>query len=431
MKIHRRVCTIAGGTIFRQIGSLGILLGIACTFLLLLPTYSQDEMGVIHGKLTDQQLNEPIANHPVTLNIHKAENVTKKGTESDENGIYRFEDLPIDVETHYTLSTIYDNIEHIEKDLVLNSFVPSLTIDMNIGGKTDDPSQIRKKSHTFVIGFPPEGHPPDGAVLIIEAFNIDNLGDLSFEMNYQNDDVGFYAVLPEGIEDIRPHAPEDLMLHSSSRHVIFPKPLPPGSTEVGFQYITHVHENKLDLSQRISFPTDQISLLIQEGINLVPISKQFTRAKSEPIHNLVYGVYIAKPTSGYLPGDKVDLRMGIPGQESSGQKPNMGQMVFIAVASALTGGFLVAAIFMLRGARRPSSGSEESENIGRNAGWLRKLNNADITHAKTARLEFITLLDDMHEKQNISERVYNRLRREQTEYLTEILNQHTERGLDK
>ena len=64
------------------------------------------------------------------------------------------------------------------------------------------------------------------------------------------------------------------------------------------------------------------------------------------------------------------------------------------------------------------------------SGWLRKLSDADLEHARTTRLEFITLLDKAHEKQEISERVYNRLRKEQTERLTEIINQRQERGLD-
>ena len=57
------------------------------------------------------------------------------------------------------------------------------------------------------------------------------------------------------------------------------------------------------------------------------------------------------------------------------------------------------------------------------AGWLRKLNPDDLEHTRVARLEFITHLDDKYERQEISERVYKRLRREQTERLTTLLDQ--------
>ena len=55
--------------------------------------------------------------------------------------------------------------------------------------------------------------------------------------------------------------------------------------------------------------------------------------------------------------------------------------------------------------------------------WLRKLNGKDLEQAKTARLELISHLDAIHEKQQISEKVYNRLRKEQTEKLSTVLKQ--------
>lgn len=403
---------------------IGVLLTIVSTFLLIFPIYSQDEMGVVHGKLIDRQLNAPIANQTITLSIHKGEDITQQDTTTDEEGVYRFEGLSIDATTHYTITTTYNEIEQIEKNIMLSTFVPTVTVDMNIGGKTDDSSKIRIKSYTLVIGPPPEGHPPDGAISIIEAFDVENRNELHFQMEHGNKEVGFYTTLPRDFEAFHPHAPADLVLDPNTNNIILPKSIPPGPTQVGFTYISHVHDNKVDLSRHVPFQTDQVSLLVVEGINLVPQSKHFLRAKSEPIHNRVYNVYRTKPNTNFLEGNKIDLRLGIP-------KESIGQLVFIAIASALTGGFLVAAIFMLRSTRRSSSGSDGSETLQHEVGWLRKLNNDDIEHARTARLEFITILDELHEKELISERIYNRFRREQTDLLTEILDQRTERGLDK
>ena len=64
------------------------------------------------------------------------------------------------------------------------------------------------------------------------------------------------------------------------------------------------------------------------------------------------------------------------------------------------------------------------------SGWLRKLNDTDLENTRNTRLELITMLDALHEKEDISERVYNRLRKEQTDRLSEILNQRKERGID-
>lgn len=402
---------------------ISVLLAIVTTFLLMSPIYSQVEMGVIHGKLIDRQLNTPIANQPITLSIHKGEDITQQDTTTDGEGVYRFEGLSIDATTHYTIATTYNEVEQIEKNIMLSTFVPTVTVDMNIGGKTDDSSKIRIKLYTLVIGPPPEGHPPDGGISIIEAFDVENRDELHFQMEHGNKEVGFYATLPRDFEAFHPHAPADLVLDPDTNHIILPKSIPPGPTQVGFTYVSHVHNNKVDLSRRVPFQIDQVSVLVVEGINLAPRSKHFIRTKSEPIHNRVYNVYRTKPNSNFLEGSKIDIRLGIP-------KESIGQFVFIAIASALTGGFLVAAIFMLRGTRRTSSESDGSETLQHEAGWLRKLNNDDIEYARTARLEFITILDELHEKNVISERIYNRFRREQTDRLTEILDQRTERGLD-
>ena len=105
-------------------------------------------------------------------------------------------------------------------------------------------------------------------------------------------------------------------------------------------------------------------------------------------------------------------------------------MVFIAIAAALAGGFLAGSDFHATPITRSSAESNTSQDATFDSGWLRKLSDDDLEHARTTRLEFITLLDEMHEKQNISERVYTRLRREQTERLTEILDQCKERGIN-
>ena len=109
---------------------------------------------------------------------------------------------------------------------------------------------------------------------------------------------------------------------------------------------------------------------------------------------------------------------------------DLGQIALIAVAAALAGGFFVAALFMLRGARSRSKtidADDTHENAKPDASWLRKLNDEDLEHVRVARLEFITYLDNARENQRMSERVYNRLRSEQTERLSATLNQRKER----
>jgi hypothetical protein len=410
---------------FRHLGS---LLVIAFTFLLCVATtYSQNEVGNIHGKLIDKKSGEPIANHTVTLNVHKAGDVTQQETTTDENGNYRFENLPLDIETHYSVSTIYDGREHIEKDLVLSSFVPNIAIDIEIGGVTDDPSQVEIKVFTILIGRPPEALAKEG-VVVNEFLNVENLSTSPFQIVHDRETVGFNFDLPKTYKGFHPHprAPKSLKLSSTGSHIILTDPLPHGTTLIVYEYLYPVDGAEFDLSRRMPFDTDQIAILIQDGINLVPHSNYFNAAEYEAINNVVYKAYSASQKGGFSAGKIADLKLGIPKPES-----NTGQMAFIAIAAALAGGFLVAAIFMLRGAQqRASKESDEAQPTATDAGWLRKLSDVDLEHARTARLEFITLLDEAHERQEISERVYNRFRKEHTERLTEILDQRKERGLD-
>jgi len=404
------------------------LLVITVIFLLSVSTiYSQNETGNIHGKLTDKKSDKPITNHPVTLNIYKAGDVTQQETTTDKDGNYRFENLPLDIETHYTVSTHYDGREHIEKDLVLSSFVPNIVIDIEIGGVTDDPSQIQIKSFTILIGKTPETLAKEGVVVVNEFLNVENLNTSPFQIVRDRETVGFSFDLPKTHKGFHPHphAPKSLKLSSTGSHIILADPLPHGSTFIVYEYLYPVNSTEFDLSRRMPFHTDQIAILIQDGINLVPHSKHFKSAEYEAINNVVYKAYSAAQKGKFSAGKIVDLNLGIPKPES-----NMGQMAFIAIAAALAGGFLVAAIFMLRRAQRASEESDEAQPTATDAGWLRKLSDVDLEHARTARLEFITLLDAAHERQDISERVYNRFRKEHTERLTEILDQRKERGLD-
>ncbi|MDE0315661.1 MAG: carboxypeptidase-like regulatory domain-containing protein [Candidatus Poribacteria bacterium] len=404
------------------------LLVITVIFLLCVSTiYSQNDVGNIHGTLTDKKSNKPIANHPVTLNIHKAGDVTQQETTTDKDGNYRFENLALDIETHYTVSTNYNGREHIEKDLVLSSFVPNIAIDIEIGEVTDDPSQIQIKSFTILIGSTPETLAKEGFVVVNEFLNVENLNTSPFQIVRDGETVGFNFDLPKTHKGFHPHprAPKSLKLSSTGSHIVLTDPLPHGSTLIVYEYLYPVNSAEFDLSRRMPFHTDQIAILIQDGINLNPHSKHFNTPEYEAINGVVYKAYSAAQKGKFSAGKIVDLKLGIPKPES-----NMGQMAFIAIAAALAGGFLVAAIFMLRRAQRTSKESDEAQPTTTDAGWLRKLSDADLEHARTARLEFITLLDEAQEKQDISERVYNRLRKEQTERLTEILDQRKERGLD-
>jgi hypothetical protein len=411
------------------------LLAVVLTLLSSLPTpYAQTtESGDIQGTVIDKKQDKPLVALPVTLTIHKADTAETQETMTDENGNYRFGNLPLNPSVHYTVSTVHEGTNYTEKDVVLSTWAPNIKIDFEIGGFTDDKTQIRVKSHSFVIAPPPPDHAPDGAVTVIEAVEIENRSDLPFRTAHGTRTVGLHLTLPKGTEGFQPHQSTELTINPATNQAIRTTPLPPGETQLGYTYIFHVEKNRLDLSRRLNFATEQFVCFVPESINFVPSAKFFGAPKREQIHNSIYLIYQSTAPKAFSAGATVDLsldvNMGPAGGALPGQTSNLGQLILIAVAAALAGGFFVAALFKLRRANNSTKSDTDDTSTPSDAGWLRKLSSDDLDHVRVARLEFITHLDDKHEKQEISERVYKRLRREQTERLTTLLEEQT-RGND-
>ena len=412
---------------------IGSLLVVALILFFVPTSHAQTtKPGAIQGAVIDRKLEKPLAAHPIILTIHKAEAVETQKTLTDENGNYRFGDLPLDPTVHYTVSTVYEGTDYTEIDIVLSTWAPNVTLDFNIGAFTDDKTQVRVKTHTFIIGPPPADHAPDGAVTVIEAVGVENQSALAFQTKHGTQTVGLHLKLPKGTEGFQPHSPIALTMSPITNDVILTTPLPPGESQLGYTYIFHVEKSKLDLSRRLDFDTAELYFFVPEGIGFAPNAEFFSAPRREQIHGNVYLVYQSVAGKTFNAGTTVDLTLNVNMNAGRGAMPgqtsNLGQLVLIAVAAALAGGFFVAALFKLRAPRRVESNTNDSVTPP-DAGWLRKLSADDIEHVRIARLEFITYLDDKYEKQEISERVYNRLRREQTERLTTLLAQQ-KRGND-
>ena len=385
------------------------------------------ELGDIQGTVIDKKLEKPLASHPVTLTIHKTDTVETEEVTTDANGNYRFGDLPLDPSVYYTVSTVHEDTDYTEKDLVLSTWVPNIEIDFEIGAFADDDTQILVKSHTFIIGPPPPDHPPDGAVTVAEAIGIENLSDLPFRTTHGTQKVGIHLTLPKGVEGFQPHSPGALTMNPNTNQAVLKTPLPPGESQLSYNYIFHVERDKLDLSRRLNFNTMRFYFFVPEGIGFVPRAKFFGAPRREQIHGSVYLIYESDEDQTFAVGKNIDLaldvNMSVARGALPGQTSNLGQLILIAVAAALTGGFFVAALFKLRAASNTTEPDTDDASAPPDAGWLLKLSPDDREHVRVARLEFITHLDDKYERQEISERVYKRLRREQTERLTTLLEQ--------
>ena len=190
----------------------------------------------------------------------------------------------------------------------------------------------------------------------------------------------------------------------------------------------HIENSGLDLSRALSFDTDQLYVFITEGLPLTPQSPILGAGRREQIHETMYIIYAINPAKPLPIGKTALLNFKVASVTSAGrnaglslsQPANAKMIALIAFAAACASGFLVAAIFMVRSSGAQTAKPDEPQTAP-DASWLNKLDSDDLEHARISRLEMVTRLDQMYEKKEISERVYNRLRKEQVDRLNTIL----------
>ena len=398
----------------------------------------QSEVGKIEGQVIDKGENLTLAQQLVVLQIHRGEaDVQQRETVTDDNGFYIFDNLSTAFDVHYTLSTNYEGEEYIEQNLVLSDWLPNITVNIEIGAFTDDPSQVKIRSHTLIIGPPPADHAPDGAVSVLELIQVENTGELAFQTSIDNQPAGIHFNLPNGHENLQIDQAFKQEIGVIANRLIGNQPLPPGTHQVGYSYLMHVVNSDLILSRKLTFDTAQLYVFISDGMPLAPQSRILGAGRREQIHGLVYTIYATDPAKPLSTNQTVDLRFTVasvapPSQGSTSEtarKPSDPKMIaLIAIAAALAGGFLVAAIFKIRPPTSQPSDDSQKPQAPPDASWLGKLDVADLERTRIARLEIITRLEELHEKREISDRVYERLRKEQADRLAAVLARINRKG---
>lgn len=407
--------------------------------LICLPSaVGQSDIGKIAGQVIDKRENRPLSQQLVVLQIRReSEDVQRRETATDDKGLYIFDNLSTAFDVHYAVSTNYEGKEYIEQDLVLSEWLPSITVNIEIGAFTDDPSQVKIRSHTLIIGSPPPDHAPDGAVSVLELIQIENTSELPFQTLIDNQLAGMHFNLPNGHENLQLDQTFKQELGLNTNRLIASQPLAPGTHQVGYSYLMHVVNSDLALSRKLTFDTAQFYVFISDGMPLVPQSKILGTGRREQVHGVVYTIYATDPAKPLPTNQTVDLRFKVtsaapPSQSVIGEtasKPSDPKMIaLIAISAALAGGFLVAAIFKIRfPTPKPSDDSQEPQ-AAPDASWLGKLDVADLERTRVARLEVITRLEELHEKREISNRVYKRLRKEQADRLAAVLARINRKG---
>ena len=392
---------------------------------------AQSNTGKIEGQIIDKRENRPLPHQLVVLQTYReGEDVQQREMVTDDSGFYSFEDLSTAFDVHYAVSTNYEGEEYIERDIVLSEWLPNITVNIEIGAFTDDPAQIKIRQHTLIISPPPEDHAPDGAVSVLELIQVENTSELAFQTSIDNQSAGVHFNLPNGHENLQIDQTFKQELDVTANRLIASQPLAPGTHQLGFFYLMHVVDSDLILSRKLTFDTAQFYVFISDGMPLAPQSRMLGAGRQEQIHGRVYTIYATDPAQPLSTSQTVDLRFRVtsvapPSQDGTGEtvrKPSDPKMIaLIAISAALAGGFLVAAIFKIRSPTpKPFDDSQQPQRTP-DASWLGKLDVADLERTRIARLEMITRLEELREKREISDRVYERLRKEQADRLAAVL----------
>ena len=391
----------------------------------------QSDTGKVEGQVINKKENLPLSQQLVVLQIHReGEDVQQRETVTDDSGAYIFDDLSTAFDVHYAVSTNYEGEEYIERDLVLSEWLPNIKANIEIGAFTDDPSQVKIRQHTVIIGPPPPDHAPDGAVSVLELVQVENTGELTFQTSIDNQSAGVYFNLPNGYENLQLDQNAKQELGVAANRLIANQPLAPGTHQIGYSYLMHVVNSDLVLSRKLTFDTAQLYVFISDGMPLVPQSRILGAGRREQIHGLVYTIYATDPAKPLSTNQTVDLRFKVTsvapqsqsGMGETARKPSDPKMIaLIAISAALAGGFLVAAIFKIRNPTPKLSDDAQEPQAAPDASWLGKLDVADLERTRVARLEIIARLEELYEKREISDRVYKRLRKEQADRLGAVL----------
>lgn len=412
--------------------ALGVFAFLFTAIICLPSAVGQSNTGKIEGKVIDREKDRPLSQQLVILRIHQeGVDVKQRETATDNSGAYAFDNLSTAFDVHYVVSTTYDGEEYVEKDLVLSEWVPKITVNIEIVSFTDDPSQVKIRQYTIFILPPPADHAPDQAVTVMEMIKVENTSDDAFRTDFDGQQTGLHLNLPKEYEALQIDSSFKQHLTAQADRLVSNQPLEPGESSFGFAYITHFGSG-LDLSRNMTFDTDQVYVYVPEGIPLTPQSRTLGASRKEQIHGGVFTVYASNPAKPISTGQMADLRFKFDdaatqiqgGAGAMSRQPSNPKLIaLIAISAALAGGFLVAAIFKVRAPSPKPSEDSQKPKAAPDASWLGKLDAADLERTRIARLEMITRLEELYEKHEISERVYNRLRKEQADRLASVLTQ--------
>ncbi|MAT74908.1 hypothetical protein CMK14_07120 [Candidatus Poribacteria bacterium] len=375
------------------------------------------QTGQIRGKIFDFRQNQLLVGQLIVLERHQAEQTSRRETETDAEGHYRFQNLEPSSTDHYTVFTEFEGRTYREENVIVTNLASNVTVDLNLNAFTSDLSVMRILRHSIFLQPVPD-HVHGEAVHVLEFLSLENRSNLNFQQEFEGKILGCLLPLPSGIEQLQVGiSTVEIMEEVAENPVVIPAPILPGKTNIQISYLLHINQ-VVDLSRLQQFQTESLQLLIPESVPLVVQSKDLEAKTPQTIHNTVYATY--ETARLIAAGRAVQLQLKLDRSSST------LFIVLIAGLAICIVGFVITMVIHIQKPGQTDPVELETPDRQPDVSWLRKSNVSDLAAVKAIRLEFITRLDEMRQQEKVSERVYNRVRREQVERLEATIAQMQE-----
>ena len=375
------------------------------------------QTGQIRGEVFDFRQNQLLVGQLIVLERHQAEQTSRRETETDAEGHYRFQNLEPSSTDHYTVFTEFEGRTYREENVMVTNLASNVTVDLNLNAFTSDLSVMRILRHSIFLQPVPD-HVHGEAVHVLEFLSLENRSNLNFQQEFEGKILGCLLPLPSGIEQLQVGiSTVEIMEEIAENPVVIPAPILPGKTNIQISYLLHINQ-VVDLSRLQQFQTESLQLLIPESVPLVVQSKDLEAKTPQTIHNTVYATY--ETARLIAAGRAVQLQLKLDRSSST------LFIVLIAGLAICIVGFVITMVIHIQKPGQTDPVELETPDRQPDVSWLRKSNVSDLAAVKAIRLEFITRLDEMRQQEKVSERVYNRVRREQVERLEATIAQMQE-----
>ena len=228
------------------------------------PALAQDA-GVIDGSVTNGGTGQPVAGMTVSLDrfdgVTAAQSLT---AQTDSQGKYRFDKLPVGDKLIYVVRVNYANVEYPSGMITLKTGQTSQTVPLQVFDTTEDGSGIAiERAHVIV-------RPTDAGVTVSEMIAISNSGKGAYVGKAAGADpattLRFY--LPTGYTDLGFDAgtlgERFLPLADGFADT---QPVRPGVSvdQIVFSYALPAQRGSWSVDYRLAYPTKALNVLVAAG----------------------------------------------------------------------------------------------------------------------------------------------------------------------